>query len=112
MKTKDYELALTHNLSRFIIPTDRYKHIHAKGAYSFPPVIALYDDTISMDATRTEVHQAEGNHEAKRNNRDLYKTADMECKIFIMKVVDEAWYKELEDPDTLYMNSTALKLLD
>ena len=29
-----------------------------------------------------------------------------------MKVVDETWYKELEDPDTFYTNVTALKLLD
>ena len=31
---------------------------------------------------------------------------------FIMDVVDETWYKELEDPDTFYTNVTALKLLE
>ena len=29
-----------------------------------------------------------------------------------MEVVDKPTYKELEDPDTFYMNVTALKLLD
>ena len=29
-----------------------------------------------------------------------------------MEVVDETWYKELEDPDIFYTNVTALKLLD
>ena len=29
-----------------------------------------------------------------------------------MAIVDETWYKELEDPDTFYTNGTALKLLD
>ena len=29
-----------------------------------------------------------------------------------MTVVDETWYKELEDPDTFYAKVTALKLLD
>ena len=29
-----------------------------------------------------------------------------------MEVVDEMWYKELEDPYTLYTNVTALKILD
>ena len=29
-----------------------------------------------------------------------------------MAVVDETWYKELEDPDTFYMKVTALKLLN
>ena len=27
-------------------------------------------------------------------------------------MVDETWYKELEDPDTFYTNITALKLID
>ena len=100
-----------HNLSGVIIPTDRYKHIYSKGAYSIPPVIALYDDTINGDATITEVHQAEGKHKDKQNDRSLYKTADTACKKNIMEVVNETWYKELEDPDTLYTNVTALKLL-
>ena len=29
-----------------------------------------------------------------------------------MSVVDETWYKEIEDPDTFYTKVTALKLLD
>ena len=29
-----------------------------------------------------------------------------------MEVVDETWYKELEEPDTFYKNVMALKLLD
>ena len=29
-----------------------------------------------------------------------------------MEVVDETWYKELEEPETFYTNVTALKLLD
>ena len=29
-----------------------------------------------------------------------------------MMVVDETWYKELEDPDTFYTKVTAIKLLE
>ena len=29
-----------------------------------------------------------------------------------MEVVEETWYKELEDPDTFYTNAMALKLLE
>ena len=76
MKTKYDELTLTHNLSRFVLPTDRYEHIYSKGAYSIPSVIALYNDTIDNDATRTEVHQAKEKHEDNRNDRALYKTVD------------------------------------
>ena len=112
MKTKYDELTLTHNLSGVIITTERYEHIYKKWSYLIPPVIALYDDKIEKDATRTEVHRAEGKHEAKKNDRALYKTADTSCKNFIMEVVDETWYKEIEDPDTFYRNITSLKLLD
>ena len=65
MKTKYDELTLTHNLSGVILPTKRYRHIYKKGAYLIPPVITLYNDTIDKDATRTEVHRAEGKNEAK-----------------------------------------------
>ena len=58
------------------------------------------------------MHWAEGKHEAQINDRQLYKTADTAWRSFIMAVVDETWYKELEDPDTFYTKVTALKLLD
>ena len=112
MKTKYDELTLTHNLLGVILPSERYQHIYNKGAYLIPSVIALYDDTIDKDVTRTEVHQAEGKHEARRNDRQLYETSNNSCQNFIMAVVDKTWYKELEDPDTFYTKVTALKLLD
>ena len=59
------------------------------GTYLISPVITLYDDTVDKDATRTEVYRAEGKHEAKLNDRALYKTADNFCKNFIMEVVDK-----------------------
>ena len=111
MKTKYDELTLTHNLSGVILPTYRYKHIYSKGAYSIPPVIILYDDPINRDATRTEVHQVEGKYEARKNDCTLYETAEKVCKNLIMELVDETWYKELENPDMFYTNFTDLKLL-
>ena len=53
MRTKYDELTLNHNLYGVIIPIDRYEHIYAKGAYSIPPFVALYGDTINIDATIT-----------------------------------------------------------
>ena len=58
------------------------------------------------------MHRAEEKHEAWRNDRQLYETADNTCRNFIMAVVDETWYKELKIPDTFYTKVTALKLLD
>ena len=37
---------------------------------------------------------------------------DTSCKNFIMEVVNETWYKELEDPDTFYTKIMALKFLE
>ena len=112
MKTKYDKLTLTHNLSGVILPTERHEHIYSNGAYLILPVIALYDNKVDKDETRTEVHQSEGKHEANRNDRALYETADTSCKNLIMEVVYKTWYKELEDPYTFYTNVTALKLLD
>ena len=112
MKKKYYELTLTHNISGVILPSERYQQIYKKGVYLIPPIITLYDETIDKDATGTEVHRAEGNHEARRNDCHIYDMADNACQKFIMAVVDVTCYKELEDPDTFYTKVTALKLLD
>ena len=61
---------------------------------------------------RKEVHQAERKHEARRNDRQLYETADNSCRNFIMAIFDKTWYKELEDPDTFYTKVMVLKILD
>ena len=108
MKTKYDELTLTHNLSGVILPSGRYEQIYKKGDYLIPTVIALYDDTIDKDSTRTEVHREEGKHEAQRNDRQLYKMDNNACQNFIMAVVDETWCKDLEDPDTFYTNVISL----
>ena len=89
-----------------------YEHIYKKGAYVIPPAVALYDETTDKDATRLEINRAEGKHEARRNDRQLYEKVDNACRSFIMAVMDETWYKELEEPDTFYTKVTALKLLD
>ena len=112
MRTKYDELMLTHNPSGVILPSERYEQIYKKGAYLIPPIIALYNDTIDKDEKRIEVHRAAGKHEARRNDHQLYETADNACRNFIMAVVDKTWKKELEDPDTLYTNVASLKLLD
>ena len=100
MKTKYNELSLSHNPLGVIRHSERYQQIYKKGDYLIPPVIALYNETIKKDATRIEVHRAEGKNEARRNDQQLYETSDNACQSFTMVVVDETWYKELEDPDT------------
>ena len=69
METKYDELTLTHNISGFILPAERYKQIYKNGAYVIPPVIPLYDDAIDKDATRLEINRAKVKHEARQNDR-------------------------------------------
>ena len=112
MKTTYDKLKLQHNLSGVILPAESYEQIYKNGAYAIPPAIPLYDENIDKDATRLEINRAEGKHKAQRNNRQLYETADNACHSFIMTVVEETCYKELEDPETFDTKVTALKLLD
>ena len=88
MNKKYDDLTLMHNLSGVILPSKRYKQIYNKGAYLIPPVIALYNDTIKKDTTRTEVHWEEGKQKSRRNDRQLHETADNTYRNFIMAVVD------------------------
>ena len=112
IQTKYNDITLRHNLPGVIFIMDKYEHIYRKGAYSISPVVALYDESINKDATRTEVHQAEVKHEAYLKNCALYYASELECKICIVEVVNKTWYKSLEDPDTFYMSVTALKTLN
>ena len=112
MKTTYNELILKQNVSGVILPAERYERIYKNGAYVIPPVIPLYDENIDKDSTRVEINRAEGKNEARQNGRQLYKTSNNACCSFIMAVVEETWYKELEYPDTFYTKVTAIKLLD
>ena len=78
-----------HNLSWVILPAERYEYIYKNGAYAIPPVIPLYDDKIEYDSTRLEINRSKGKHKARRNDRQMYETADNACRSFIMTVVDE-----------------------
>ena len=96
MKTTYDKLTLEHNLSGVVLPANCYEQIYKNGAYVIPPFIPLYNDNIDKDATRLEINRSKGKHKAQQNDRQLYETADNACRSFIMAVVDETWYKELE----------------
>ena len=83
MKTTYDELKLHHNLSGVILPAKRYEQIYKNVAYEILPVIPIYDDNIDKDVTRLEINRAEAKHEARRNDRQLYKTVDNACRSFM-----------------------------
>ena len=53
IKTKYEKLTLTHNILGVILTAKSYEHIYKKGAYLILSVIALYNEKIDKDATRT-----------------------------------------------------------
>ena len=61
---------------------------------------------------RTEVQRSEVTNKSKRNNRALCDTSNMSCANFIMSIVKDKWFKELEDLDTFYTKVTTIQLLD
>ena len=56
MTMKYDKFTLIHNLLGVILPSKRYEEVYLNGAYRILEVIALYDDVIDVNATRTEVH--------------------------------------------------------
>ena len=112
MKFKTYDKLINqHILSGVILIEDRYKHIYNQGPYVVPSVVSVYNVTIDANAEKTIIKRAELAHEAKRSDRSLYDAVDTVCVKFIMSVVNETWYKELEDADTFYTNVTVQQLL-
>ena len=101
-----------HNLAGVVLASSFYQSIYNKGPFVVPEVVTVYDIAIDVMTAKTLVKRAELAHEAKQSNRAIYDAADTSCVHFIMSVVDKTWYKELKDPDTFYMNVTALQLLD
>ena len=112
MSTKYDELKNENNLSGVILPQIRYENMYGVGQFTIPLLVSLYDILIVTDATSTEVHRAEGANESKRNDRALFNTVNTGYVNFIMSVVKDTWFKELEDPDTFYTKFTTIKFID
>ena len=101
MKVKPYgQLKNQHSLDGVILTEDCYKNIYKKGPYVVPSVVNVYDINIDDNAGKTIIMRAERAHEAKRSDRALCDASNTGCVNFIMSVVNETWYKELEDAAT------------
>ncbi len=54
----------------------------------------------------------EAQHKSRKLDRSLYEAADKGSKQFIMRAVDEVWYKDLKHPLTFYNKVTAVQLME
>ena len=71
---------------------------------TFPPPVHVshYDSTIADDAEKGARAKAEFQHNVKRADYNMYVAACRETGKFILAVVEDAWVRELRDPDIFY----------
>ena len=100
-----------HNLAGVVLASSFYEKFYNKRPFVAPEIVIVYSTTINITAVNTVMKCAELVHKAKQYDRALYEAANTGCVHFIMSVLDEIWYKELEDSDTFYNNVTALQII-
>ena len=73
--------------------------------------MGAYDATIDDDAPAVFCARTEAAHKEKRTNRGTYETARRETTQFILAAVEDTWVRELQDPETIYMEVAPEALL-
>jgi hypothetical protein len=95
-----------------IVDPDRYLH-HYGLAFIFPATrLAVYDPNIADDTSRVKRVCVEASWAARIQDYEAYEAAKSGVKVFIKAVVADTWICDLRDPETFYLNVTALKLLN
>ena len=104
--------AQKHNLSGLIQRSSVYASHRTDGA-TFPTYVALeiYRD-IADDAQHRTIRKEEAIHKVKIADEGLRLAAEAGASDFIRSVIDETWYRDLQDPDYFYTKVTAMGFLD
>jgi hypothetical protein len=96
------QLEATHSLVGILTDATRYAANHGGAIFIRPLRLPLYDATIANDATTVIRICAEAAHQAKLNNYASFKAAERGVAKFLRKVLDEVWYNNLKDANTVY----------
>ena len=100
------------NVWGLMADADRYLH-HYSLAFVRPATRpAVYDPAIVEGASRVECTRTEAAWAARIQDYKAYKAAKAGVKAFIEAVVKDTWIRDLRDPETFYLNVTALALLN
>ena len=99
-----------HNLISLIRPEAAYSTRYG-AAFLGPTRVGAYDATIDDDVTAVIRARTEAAHKAKRAYRATYETVRQETAQFILAVVDDTWFRERRDIETLYTNVAPKALL-
>jgi hypothetical protein len=100
----------THSLMGILTDATRYAPNHGGAIFVRPLCLPLYDAPIADDATTVVRIRAESAHQVKLDDYACFKAAEHGAASFLHEVVDEVWYKDLKDTNTLYTKVMAREI--
>jgi hypothetical protein len=102
------QLGRIHSLVVILIEATKYEADHDNKKIVRPQRLPLYDDTIADDATAVVQVRSEAAHKSCLDDYASYEAAERGVAKFLRDVVDEIWYKDLEDANLFYTKVTAI----
>jgi hypothetical protein len=108
------QLNKVHSLTAILTEAVKYKANHG-AKFICPACLSLYDKTIADNATTVVCIGAEASNKFRLNDYASYKAAKQGVSKFLHDVVDEIWYNDLKNANTLYtkvMTIHIMSLLD
>jgi len=100
-----------HSLTALLMDEAKYATAHGGHKFVRPVRLPLYDKLIADDA-QTVVHvRAEAAHKSKLEDYNNYEATERGCAKFLRDVVNEVWYNDLKDAETIYTQVTALEIM-
>ena len=79
--------------------------------FVIPPVLTIYESSIPANATAATCRKMEATRAEAINDHDLYDVVNADCCAFILAAVEDVWYCELRDSQTIYSQVTAKRVL-
>jgi hypothetical protein len=104
-------VSLVHSLTAILMEAGKYEAYHGNHTFVRPSRLPLYGATIDDNATMVVCIRAEAAHESCIADYTVYEAAERGVAKFLRDVIDEVWYKDLEDTKTFYTKVTALEIM-
>ena len=105
------QLKGTHSLTAILTEAAKYKADHGNNKFVHPSCLPLYDTSIADNATTVIRVCAEAAHKSSLDDFANYEAAKRGITKFLRNVVDEIWYNDLKDADTLYTKVTTINIM-
>ena len=90
-----------HALTAILTEAAKYETEHGNAKFIHPARLPLYDKNIANDATTVVQVRAEAAHKSRLDDYASYEAAEHGVAKFLRNVVDEIWYNDLKDADSV-----------